>query len=72
MADSQKEVTTWAHLAEGLYGFLTGREATIEYQFDNMEVSIPIDTSPNASSALWKLNGTVRIHTYEKGTKNQE
>ena len=65
MANTQTEVTTWPQLAEGLYGFLTGRGATIEYQFDNMEVSVPRDTNPDAPSALWKLNGTVRVRTYE-------
>lgn len=71
MADTQTEVTTWPHLAEGLYSFLTGRGATIEYQFDNMEVSVPRDTSPNAPSALWKLNGTVRVRTYESDTTSK-
>ncbi len=65
MADTQSEITTWPHLAEGLYNFLTGHGATIEYQFDNMEVSVPRDTSSNAPSALWKLNGTIRVRTYE-------
>ena len=65
MSDTQTDVTTWPHLAEGLYSFLTGRGATIEYQFDNVEVFVPRDTGPSAPSALWKLNGTVRLRTYE-------
>ena len=71
MADTQTEVTTWPHLAEGLYSFLTGRGATIEYQFDNMEVSVPRDTGLNAPSALWKLNGAVRVRTYETKTSDK-
>lgn len=71
MANTQTEVTTWPHLAEGLYSFLTGRGATIEYQFDNMEVSVPRDTGSDSPGALWKLNGTVRVRTYESKTSNE-
>ena len=72
MADIQIEETTWPHLAEGLYKFLTGRGATIEYQFDNMEVAVPRDTGANSPSALWRLNGTVRVRTYESETTSNE
>ena len=72
MADKQTEVTTWPHLAEGLYSFLTGRGATIEYQFDNLEVSVPRDTGPDAPSALWKMNGTMRVRTYELDAAHKE
>ena len=43
------EVTIWPHLAEGLYRFLTGRGATIEYAFENMEVMVPRDTGADHS-----------------------
>ena len=59
------EVTTWPHLAEGLYGFLTGRGATIEYAFENMEVMVPRDTGADAPSAKWRVNGTLRVRTSE-------
>ena len=72
MANTQTEVTTWPQLAEGLYGFLTGRGATIEYQFDNMEVSVPRDTGPNAPGALWRLSGTVRVSTNESAASHKE
>lgn len=71
MADTQTEATTWPHLAEGLYSFLTGRGASIEYQFENMEVSVPRDTGPNAPSALWKLNGALRVRTYESAAADK-
>ena len=57
--------TTWPELAEGLYSFLTGRGATIEYAFDNMQVWVPSSTAHDATSAQWKVNGTVRIRTSE-------
>lgn len=64
---TDRNVTTWPHLAEGLYSFLTGRGATIEYVFENMEIWVPRDTAPNAPSAHWKVNGTLRIRTSEGG-----
>lgn len=65
MDQNNQAVTTWPQLAEGLYSFLTGRGATIEYSFDNMEVQIPRDTADDAPRARWHVNGTMRIRTYE-------
>ena len=65
MVENKQQTTTWPELAEGLYSFLTGRGATIEYSFDNLQVWVPSSTSHEASSAQWKLNGTLRIRTSE-------
>ena len=65
MNDGKQTTTTWPELAEGLYSFLTGRGATIEYTFDNMQVWVPSSTSHDAVSAQWKVNGTMRIRTSE-------
>ena len=70
-SQEQNDVTTWPHLAEGLYSFLTGRGATIEYTFDNIEVWVPRDTAPNSPSAHWKVNGCLRVRTYEPGTEGR-
>ncbi len=61
-----KQTTTWPDLAEGLYAFLTGRGATIEYTLENMEVWVPSTAHENSPSAKWKLNGTIKIKTSEK------
>ncbi len=61
-----KQTNTWPELAEGLYSFLTGRGATIEYNFDNMQIWVPSSTTHEASSAQWKLNGTLRVRTSER------
>lgn len=67
MADTTtRETQTWPELAEGLYGFLTGRGATIEYSFDNMEIGVPSSTRESATQAKWKLNGSIKIRTTEK------
>ncbi len=66
MADTTtRDTQTWPELAEGLYGVLTGRGATIEYQFENMEIGVPSSTRDDAAQAKWKLNGTLKIKTSE-------
>lgn len=54
---------TWPELAIGLYDRLTGRNAEITYDFDNMEVSIPSGTGEQAEHAKWRLHGSLRIRT---------
>ena len=66
-ATVQPEPTTWPELAEGLYGFLTGRGATIEYELEKFEIRVPQDGADDSPRASWQLNGTVRIRTSEKG-----
>jgi len=70
MLDAKQQTTTWPELAEGLYSFLTGRGATIEYAFDNMEVWVPSSTHPESPAARWKVNGAVRIRTSERDTRS--
>ncbi|MGB0715188.1 MAG: hypothetical protein ACPGXK_04875 [Phycisphaerae bacterium] len=61
MAD--QDTRTWPELAIGLYDALTGRNAEITYEFDNMEVMVPSSATNSATQAPWKLNGSVRIRT---------
>lgn len=63
MITDKSEHTTWPQLAEDLFAFLTGRGATIEYSFENMDVYVPDSTHPQAPQAKWRLNGTLRIRT---------
>jgi hypothetical protein len=58
MAQTQDAVTTWPELAEGLYAFLTGRGATIEYSFNHMTVMVPRDTG---AVTVLDLSGAVVI-----------
>jgi hypothetical protein len=67
MADTTTPgTTTWPELAEGLYGFLTGRGATIEYHFEDMEIGVPSSAHADAVRATWKVNGALKIRTSEK------
>ena len=63
----QPEVATWPEFAEGLYGFLTGRGATIEYGLEELEILVPRHAADTSPRAKWQLNGTIRIRTSEKG-----
>ncbi|MEM6776146.1 MAG: hypothetical protein AAF670_00735 [Planctomycetota bacterium] len=55
---------TWPELAIGLYEALTGRNAEITYDFQNMEVFVPSSTGEESvKHAHWKLNGVLKIRT---------
>jgi hypothetical protein len=62
----EPNVATWPQLAEGLYSFLTARKAGIRYEFNELFVDVPKDTTPNSPSARWRLHGAVTITTFEQ------
>ncbi len=59
------EQQSWPDLAIGLYDRLTGRNAEIKYDFENLEVKVPSRTGQGADHAEWTINGTVRITTQD-------
>ena len=69
MADPEgriDETRTWPDLAIGLYDRLTGRNAEITYEFENMEVDVPSKAGDDPEFAHWRLDGTIRIATRER------
>jgi len=64
----QQHTQTWPELAIGLYDKLTGRNAEITYDFQNMEVWVPSGTGDNADHARWKVNGIVKIRTRDNAS----
>jgi hypothetical protein len=60
------ETTSWPDLAIGLYDRLTGRNAEIIYEFDDMTVDVPSGTGEDVEHANWRLDGTVRVTTREQ------
>ena len=54
---------SWPELAIGLYDKLTGRNAEITYEFENLAVQVPSGTGSEAEHAQWKLSGVVKIRT---------
>jgi len=60
------ETPTWPDLAIGLYDKLTGRNAEITYEFQNLQVQVPSSAAPDAVHARWQVDGTLRIHTRDR------
>jgi hypothetical protein len=56
-----QDVLTWPELAAELYDKLTGRNAEISYEFQNLEIFVPSHHAEDAPLARWKLNGIVKI-----------
>lgn len=66
---NEQHTKTWPDLAIGLYDRLTGRNAEIVYQFENMSVEVPSGTGANAEHAKWVLNGSMKITTNDSGAR---
>lgn len=60
---SEKHTTNWPELAAGLYDKLTGRNAEITYQFENLDVMVPSGTGEGSEHAKWNLNGIIKVRT---------
>lgn len=61
-----EEPTTWPDMAIGLYDRLTGRNAEIVYDFEDMTIEVPSKAGGDANYAQWRLDGTVTITTRER------
>ena len=58
MAD---HTNNWSELAISLSDKLTGRNAEITYEADDVEVWVPSGVGENANHALWKVNASLKI-----------
>lgn len=69
-----KEITNgssqnWVDLISQLFDTLTGKEAVIEYTFDNFSVDLPKSIGPdgkNILTAKWTINGKLIIKAEAK------
>jgi hypothetical protein len=61
----REHTTNWPDLAIGLYDRLTGRNAEISYELDDMHIKVPSGTGPAAQHAEWVLSGTLKIRTQD-------
>jgi hypothetical protein len=64
----EPQTKDWSDLAIGLYDRLTGRNAEITYEFEDMHVKVPSGMGPGAEHAEWVLSGTVKIRTRDAGS----
>ena len=64
---TQKEnVSQWAELLTQFVDKITGKDVSITYRFDNLQINVPKATGPNGKelgSAKWNINGKVVIHS---------
>jgi len=67
MADAE-HTTNWPDLAIGLYDRLTGRNAEITYEFEDLHVEVPSGTGPDAQHAEWVVSGTLKLRTRDSGS----
>ena len=63
--NDQPEQTTWPDFAIVLYDLLTGRKAEITYDFDNLEIHVPLASGADTEYAIWKLNGALKVRARE-------
>lgn len=63
------EVVDWTELGQRMWSFLTGREAAINYRFEEFEVEVPRDTGSDSPRAVWKLNGTLQVTTDDNASR---
>ncbi len=58
----ENNTQTWPDLAIGLYDKLTGRNATITYDFDDFGIEVPRAVG-SEETTQWKINGKLKIST---------
>jgi hypothetical protein len=66
MSADTEETETWPELAISLYDRLTGRNAIIEYDFEDMEVWVPSRVGDDPDHAHWRIDGTLTVSTRER------
>ena len=62
--NTNSKTTQWVDLISALFDRLTGKEAVITYEFDNLIVDIPKAAGPGGKelgSAKWTINGKLII-----------
>jgi hypothetical protein len=62
--NNDSKSTQWVDLISALFDRLTGKEAVVTYEFDNLVVDIPRAAGPDGKelgSAKWTINGRLII-----------
>ena len=57
--------STWPEFAIVLFDLLSGRKAEITWEFDNLQIFVPIAAGPNPEYAIWKVNGAIKVRARE-------
>ncbi|MEP6576670.1 MAG: hypothetical protein ABJB85_09610 [Nitrososphaerota archaeon] len=62
----EKNANQWAEMLAQLVDKITGKDVSISYRFDNLEINVPKATGPKGQelgSAKWHINGKIVIHS---------
>ncbi len=70
--ENESNLGAWIDMAEGLYDFLNRRNATINYDFKQLCVSVPQSTGAGAGKAEWMVSGMLSVSTTENATKGSD
>ena len=62
--------TSFTDLGRDMWSYLTGKEAVINYKFDDMKIDVPSSTASDAPAAQWWLNGTLSISTSDRDQRS--
>jgi len=63
---TSKGTTDITDIGKEMWEYLTGKGATVEYTFEDMQVEVPKTTGPDSPRAIWRLDGTLRIRTTDR------
>ena len=66
MTTTANDVHDISESGKELWDYLTGKEASISYRFQDMEVEVPRRTGADSPRATWKINGTMQITTSDR------
>jgi hypothetical protein len=62
----EKNASRWVEMLTQVVDKITGKDVSITYRFDNLEINVPKATGPKGQelgSAKWIINGKVVIHS---------
>jgi len=64
--NNKVEKETWPEFAIVLFDLLTGRKAEVTWEFENLELYVPLAAGANTEYAVWKLNGVLKVRAREE------
>jgi len=64
--NDRAEKATWPDFVIVLFDLLSGRKAEVTWEFQNLELHVPITTGTNTEYAVWKVNGVLKVRAREE------
>jgi hypothetical protein len=64
--NEKAEKETWPDFAIVLFDLLTGRKAELTWEFENLELHVPLAAGTSTEYAVWKLNGVLKVRAREE------